>query len=339
MDVNLKLIIEIDCDPEDDAANFMSPAVTLFKIPSRKFVKKEKESWAERLECIVLACRSDEHIKNLFARDAVKMCEVHFERSDIVLKGSRKELREGAVPTLSLPKLTLAQVHSRKPPKKRIFETKLHFKSVASLKSARLPEGWQRSFENKNLVFSFYDGCDQPKYSIGVLYDMSLRICYYGWKAPRSSCIYSLDITTQTLHGTIKDIESFSICSGLYSSGSGLPHMTTKSMTPFSSENAPTVRKLAYRVVGFSRFVRTGSWNFNDICELVVNKHMYKPMCMSESGQCRSCCSVDEKEGRLNQKRLNYYNMVKDQPLKRSAQPTFNLPSRITSTFTANEIW
>ncbi|XP_076803013.1 uncharacterized protein LOC143447005 isoform X2 [Clavelina lepadiformis] len=30
--------------------------------------------------------------------------------------------------------------------------------------------------------------------------------------------------------------------------------------------------------------------------------------------------------------------MVKDQPLKRSAQPTFNLPSRITSTFTANEI-
>ncbi|CAK8686427.1 unnamed protein product [Clavelina lepadiformis] len=227
--------------------NNRSPAVTLFKIPSRKFVKKEKESWAERLECIVLACRSDEHIKNLFARDAVKMCEVHFERSDIVLKGSRKELREGAVPTLSLPKLTLAQVHSRKPPKKRIFETKLHFKSVASLKSARLPEGWQRSFENKNLVFSFYDGCDQPKYSIGVLYDMSLRICYYGWKAPRSSCIYSLDITTQTLHGTIKDIESFSICSGLYSSGSGLPHMTTKSMTPFSSENAPTVRKLAYR--------------------------------------------------------------------------------------------
>ena len=59
--------------------------MTLFKIPSRKFVKKEKESWAERLECIVLACRSDEHIKNLFARDAVKMCEVHFERSDIVL--------------------------------------------------------------------------------------------------------------------------------------------------------------------------------------------------------------------------------------------------------------
>ncbi|CAK8698067.1 unnamed protein product [Clavelina lepadiformis] len=196
--------------------NNRSPAVTLFKIPSRKFVKKEKESWAERLECIVLACRSDEHIKNLFARDAVKMCEVHFERSDIVLKGSRKELREGAVPTLSLPKLTLAQVHSRKPPKKRIFETKIHFKSVASLKSARLPEGWQ-------------------------------RICYYGWKAPRSSCIYSLDITTQTLHGTIKDIESFSICSGLYNSGSGLPHVTTRSMTPFSSENAPTVRKLAYR--------------------------------------------------------------------------------------------
>ncbi|XP_076803032.1 uncharacterized protein LOC143447014 [Clavelina lepadiformis] len=227
--------------------NNRSPAMTLFKIPSRKFVKKEKESWAERLECIVLACRSDEHIKNLFARDAVKMCEVHFERSDIVLKGSHKELREGAVPTLSLPKLILAQVHSRKPPKKRIFETKAHFKSVASLESARLPEGWQGSFENKNLVFSFYGGCDQPKYSIGVLYDMSLRICYYGWKAPRSSCIYSLDITTQTLHGTIKDIESFSICSGLYNSGSGLPHMTTKSMTPFSSENAPTVRKLAYR--------------------------------------------------------------------------------------------
>ncbi|XP_076806897.1 uncharacterized protein LOC143450303 [Clavelina lepadiformis] len=89
--------------------------------------------------------------------------------------------------------------------------------------------------------------------------------------------------------------------------------MTTKSMTPFSSENAPTVRKLAYR---------------NASCELFLK----------ESGQCRSCCSVDEKEGRLNQKRLNYYHMVKDQPLKRSAQPTFNLPSRITSTFTANEI-
>ncbi|CAK8684495.1 unnamed protein product [Clavelina lepadiformis] len=129
-------------------------------------------------------------------------------------------------PTLCMPKLTLAQVHSRKPPKKRIFETKVHFKSVVSLKSARLPEGWQ-------------------------------RICYCGWKAPRSSCIYSLDITTQTLHGTIKDIESFSICSGLDNSGSGLPHMTTRSMTPFSSENVPTVRKLAYRIKLGNRGLRS----------------------------------------------------------------------------------
>ncbi|XP_076826127.1 uncharacterized protein LOC143472694 [Clavelina lepadiformis] len=185
---------------------------------------------------------------NICTITSIKIENVHVcTKKSFFAEGSHKELREGAVPTLSLPKLILAQVHSRKPPKKRIFETKAHFKSVASLKSARLPEGWQGSFENKNLVFSFYGGCDQPKYSIGVLYDMSLRICYYGWKAPRSSCIYSLDITTQTLHGTIKDIESFSICSGLYNSGSGLPHMTTKSMTPFSSENAPTVRKLAYR--------------------------------------------------------------------------------------------
>ncbi|CAK8674849.1 unnamed protein product [Clavelina lepadiformis] len=87
-----------------------SPAVTLFTIPSRKFVKKEKEIWAERSECIVLACKSDQHLKNLFARDAVKLCEVHFEGSDISLKDSSKDLREGTVPTLCMPMLTLAQI-------------------------------------------------------------------------------------------------------------------------------------------------------------------------------------------------------------------------------------
>ena len=38
-------------------------------------------------------------------------------------------------------------------------------------------------------------------------------------------------------------------------------------------------------VVEFSRFVQTSSWNFNDLRQPVVNKRMYRPMCISAPGK------------------------------------------------------
>ena len=38
-------------------------------------------------------------------------------------------------------------------------------------------------------------------------------------------------------------------------------------------------------MVGFSRFVRTGCWNFNNLRGTGVNKRMYRPVYISAPGQ------------------------------------------------------
>ena len=53
-------------------------------MPAKRFCSGEKQLWATELEKIVLGLRQDQYIKDLYKRDVVRMCEVHFKDSDIV---------------------------------------------------------------------------------------------------------------------------------------------------------------------------------------------------------------------------------------------------------------
>ena len=58
---------------------------SLFHVPSKKFILAgtPKYEWADRLERIILNSRGDRHIIDLYKRDAVKLCEEHFDKNDI----------------------------------------------------------------------------------------------------------------------------------------------------------------------------------------------------------------------------------------------------------------
>lgn len=54
----------------------------LYKVPAKKFCFGEKLQWADNLECIILGLRADTSIHDLFKRDLVKICGIHFNESD-----------------------------------------------------------------------------------------------------------------------------------------------------------------------------------------------------------------------------------------------------------------
>uniref|UniRef100_H2ZPD8 THAP-type domain-containing protein n=1 Tax=Ciona savignyi TaxID=51511 RepID=H2ZPD8_CIOSA len=76
---------------------------SLFKIPSKKYYSGQKREWADDLEKVILSYRQDDYIYKLYKKDEVRICECHFVPSDIIKKGSRKELKIGSIPTLHLP--------------------------------------------------------------------------------------------------------------------------------------------------------------------------------------------------------------------------------------------
>ena len=63
------------------------PQHNLFKVPSKKFIARDRAKfvWADNLEKIVKSYRGDAYINALFSKNKVKICEIHFNESDILL--------------------------------------------------------------------------------------------------------------------------------------------------------------------------------------------------------------------------------------------------------------
>ena len=68
--------------------NNRAPAVSLFHVLSKHKAKNFQLKWAEEMEKIILGCRSDKYILDLYRRDCVRICSVHFQESDIMLSKS-----------------------------------------------------------------------------------------------------------------------------------------------------------------------------------------------------------------------------------------------------------
>ena len=62
------------------------PQHHLFKVPRKKIIARDtaKFVWADDLEKIVKSYRGDAYINTLFSKDKVKICEIHFNESDIL---------------------------------------------------------------------------------------------------------------------------------------------------------------------------------------------------------------------------------------------------------------
>ena len=62
------------------------PQHHLFKVPYKKFLKtnSDKYVWADKLERVVRSFRADAYINILFEKDQVRICDVHFQQTDIV---------------------------------------------------------------------------------------------------------------------------------------------------------------------------------------------------------------------------------------------------------------
>ena len=57
----------------------------LFKVPYKKFAKgEEAKLWAEDLEKMIKGLRQDQYIVSQFQKDAVKICDAHFQESDML---------------------------------------------------------------------------------------------------------------------------------------------------------------------------------------------------------------------------------------------------------------
>ena len=55
-----------------------------FQSASKAFGKKVHYEWANGLENFVKSLRQDKGIQQLYKRDTVKVCEQHFEESDLI---------------------------------------------------------------------------------------------------------------------------------------------------------------------------------------------------------------------------------------------------------------
>lgn len=58
----------------------------LFKVPAKRFCTGAKYEWAENLEKFIRSMRQDQWLDQLYKKDDLKICELHFASSDL-LKG------------------------------------------------------------------------------------------------------------------------------------------------------------------------------------------------------------------------------------------------------------
>ncbi|CAK8679236.1 unnamed protein product [Clavelina lepadiformis] len=173
----------ICCMPE---CNNCQPQHNLFSAPNKKFCIKIKEAWAEVLERKILSYREDKFIQELYSKDQVKICEDHFVEEDIIMKGTRKELRIGAIPTLKLPKksVEVKKIPERRQPKERILPSKVYSTGLMDIRQQvkdYLRKPWLCNDKGNYVEFELKEQYDQVKYLVAVNENLDVVVIYYGW--------------------------------------------------------------------------------------------------------------------------------------------------------------
>jgi len=201
--------------------------------------------------------------------------------------GTRKELKVGALPTLNMPEEFQATTPSTPPPNLQTNSTCKEIK-VGAPPTLNMPEEFQaitpstpppnlqtnsiptplelllktfseecvskswtiKMFQSSGIILNKrMEAYDQHECTFGLKPDLSISLCYYGWKAYKSCYLCAEKISAQTITTFLKKVERSSVCGGLkLSSSPGINHLRTTSVDPFEEVIlSPSVETLAKR--------------------------------------------------------------------------------------------
>ena len=176
-------------------------------------------------------------------------------------EGSKKELKEGVLPTLNLPtKLIKSTVDSsnKRIPTVREFIPKTYATNLGDIKKQLkhyTKPGWKLrdSSDNEICFKKMLKSVHQPQYEVSIDHLLKLTIWYFGWIVS-STVAEQFNITTNTITQFLNELESRQLCAGLNldkgedTTGVGQKHIITKSAVK-EDKNFPylEVKILAYR--------------------------------------------------------------------------------------------
>ncbi|CAK8689836.1 unnamed protein product [Clavelina lepadiformis] len=235
------------------------------------------------------------------------------------MKGTRKELRIGAIPTLKLPKksVEVKKIPERRQPKERILLSKVYSTGLMDIRQQvknYLRKPWLCNDKGNYVEFELKEHYDQVKYLVAVNENLDVVVIYYGWIVTFTE--RKFDLKSMTVCQMLSTVENLVICSGCDKSNqdnSIVPHVITKSASPFSVDNCrlPTVKNIAFRSLK---------------CLIAVFD-----MKAEEKAVCTECrCSVLAYAEKFS-KRANYKEAVQGLPLKRICVER-SVPSRLAAT-------
>ena len=210
--------------------------ISIFKVPlpNNEFNKK----WSKQLIDEILKYRQrDASLNERIQKYKLFICERHFPPDQIYIYPSPKSLKEGALPTLNLPRPTanastsarstsaiqkreeflVLQELAPSPPKPDVYKSFEEFKQ--RIVNLTLSKHW--TFEIKNdTVHAIYLSTEHvlPKYEIFVNKDFKYTVRVYGWIIPDDHELYSnhqssfQNITFSTF---VANLEQFNLCKGV----------------------------------------------------------------------------------------------------------------------------
>ena len=135
---------------------------------------------------------------------------------------SRRELREGVLPTLNLPAKSIENtVHCshKRSPTVREFISKTYATNLSNIKKQlkhfTKPEWRVQDYtDNEICLIKMLKSAHQPQYEILIDQTLKLTIWYFGWIVS-SSITEQINIKTNTITQFLNELESRQLCAGL----------------------------------------------------------------------------------------------------------------------------
>ena len=208
----------------------------IFKVPLPNSDVNKK--WRSELINIITKDRVvDDALKKRIAITNLFICERHFSKDQFYVYPTRKQLKEGALPTLNLPQKSVPVLTS--PPRSSSSITKREefcilketsapppchvYKDFSEFKlrvlNLKLGDCWNISIQD-NLVVATCISVEHilPKFEIFVDQSLSFSLRVYGWMIPEDHEIY-VDINRSffniTFSNFIQQLKQYQLCHGI----------------------------------------------------------------------------------------------------------------------------
>ena len=225
--------------------------ISIFKVPLPNSEANKK--WRSELINIITKDRVvDDALKKRIAGSNLFICEQHFSTDQFYIYPTRKSLKEGALPTLNLPKKSVAVLTS--PPRSTSSIQKREECSVSpnsnSMSSVykdfsdfvqrivnlKLSDTWDINIQN-NLVIATFISADHllPKFEIFIDQSLSFSLRVYGWMLPKDHEIYgnvNNSFLNITFSNFVHQLKLYNLCHGISIPNTKLTNNIQKHVIP-----------------------------------------------------------------------------------------------------------